>query len=138
MAELVPGLTGECRWTVTDDLTAAQIGSGLVAVFSTPMLVGLMESAAVDALKNALEPGLTSVGTRIDVKHLAATPVGLQVRATATLKEMDGRRLIFEIEAWDDVEKIGEATHERFIVNLQRFEARAAQKHTSQDRPPGA
>ncbi len=133
MTDLAPGLTGECRWTVTDDLTAARIGSGLVAVFSTPMLVGLMESAAVGALKDALEPGLTSVGTRIDVKHLAATPVGLQVRATATLKEVDGRRLVFEIEAWDDVEKIGEATHERFIVNLQRFEARAAQKHTRKE-----
>ncbi len=121
MAELAPGLTGECRWSVTEDLTAARIGSGLVAVFSTPMLVGLMESAAVDALKDALEPGLTSVGTRIDVKHLAATPVGLHVRALATLKEVDGRRLIYENEAWHEVDKIGEAAPEPVNVNMYPY-----------------
>lgn len=128
MNALEPGLTGHASWQVTKAMTAAHIGSGLVAVFSTPMLVGLMETAAVNALKGHLEAGMTSVGTRIDVQHLAATPVGATVRAVATLTSVDGRRLFFAIEAWDDHEMIGRATHERVIVNQARFEAKAAQK----------
>lgn len=128
MSELTTGLTGECAWTVSDDMTAAQVGSGLVAVFSTPLLVALLENAAVNALADRLDETQTSVGTRIDVRHLAATPVGMTVRARATLTEIDRRRLIFTVEAWDDAEKIGEATHERFIVDRAKFEARAAEK----------
>jgi len=109
-------------------MTAAQVGSGLVPVFSTPMLVALMENAAVNALDNRLAEGQTSVGVRIDVEHLAATPVGDTVRATATLQEVEGRRLTFEIEAWDQTEKIDQARHERFIVDRDRFESRVADK----------
>ncbi|MBN1964920.1 MAG: thioesterase family protein [Anaerolineae bacterium] len=128
MDELNPGLTGTCEWSVTAGMTASQVGSGLVAVFSTPMLAALMENAAVDALAAYLDEDQTSVGTRIDVRHLAATPVGMTVRARATLAEIDQRRLIFQVEAWDAVEKIGEATHERVIVDRARFEARAREK----------
>ena len=85
MDELIPGLIGECQWTVTDEMTAARLGSGLVAAFSTPMLAALMENAAVNALRDRLGADQTSVGTRIDVRHLAATPVGGTVRATAGL-----------------------------------------------------
>ncbi len=126
--ELIPKLTGNCQWTVTEAMTAAQVGSGLVPVFSTPMLVALMENAAVNALDNRLAEGQTSVGVRIDVEHLAATPVGDTVRATATLQEVEGRRLTFEIEAWDQTEKIDQARHERFIVDRDRFESRVADK----------
>ncbi len=128
MDELVPGLIGECQWTVTDEMTAARLGSGLVAAFSTPMLAALMENAAVNALRDRLGADQTSVGTRIDVRHLAATPVGGTVRARATLTEVDDRRLVFHVEAWDEVEPIGEARHERFIVDRERFEARLAKK----------
>lgn len=131
MTALQPGLTGEERWTVTPETTAARVGSGLVEVFSTPMLVGLMENAAVNALEGHLPDGDTTVGTRIDVQHLAATPVGLTVHATATLQAVDGRLLTFKIEAWDDHELIGQAQHERFVVNKARFETRAATKRTT-------
>lgn len=131
MRTLATGLTGEAHWTVTDDMTANRVGSGLVEAFSTPMLVALLESAAVDALKDALEPGNTSVGTRIEVHHLAATPIGGQVRAVATLTAVDERKLTFTIEAWDDTELIGKATHDRFIVNQERFAQRLKAKQST-------
>lgn len=128
MSELAPGLTGEIEMVVTEDDTAARWGSGLVPVFGTPRLVGLMEGAAVQALEGRLPQGQTSVGGRIDVRHLAATPVGMRVHAYAELMEVDGRRLLFRVEAWDEVEQIGEAIHERFVVGVERFVARAQAK----------
>lgn len=125
---LQPGLTGEASATVTDAQTAIAFGTGSVRVYSTAGLVALLESAAVAALEGALLPGQTSVGTRLDVRHTAATPVGMAVRARATLQEIDGRRLVFAVEAWDAVEPIGAGAHERFIVDADRFEARAAAK----------
>jgi fluoroacetyl-CoA thioesterase len=126
--ELTSGLTGELAITVTVEDTAAKWGSGLVPVYSTPALVGLMEGAAVAALKGYLPDGRTSVGGRIDVRHLAATPVGMQVRARAELTEIDGRRLVFKVTAWDEAEQIGEAVHERFIVDEAKFLARVQAK----------
>ncbi|RLC59793.1 MAG: thioesterase [Chloroflexota bacterium] len=128
MDELVPGLTGEVGMIVTETDTAAHWGSGLVPVLGTPAMVGLMEGAAVQALVGHLPPGRTSVGGRIDVRHLAPTPVGMRVRARAELLKVEGRRLVFRVEAWDEVERIGEATHERFIVDAERFIARAQTK----------
>ncbi|MFC1959861.1 thioesterase family protein [Chloroflexota bacterium] len=128
MSDLAVGLTGQTAWTVEDSMTAAKIGSGLVAVFATPTLAALLESAAVAALEGQLEEGYTSVGTHIDVYHLAATPVGMTVRATATLTAVDGRKLTFDIAAWDEVEQIGKAVHERIIVEQNRFAAKTAQK----------
>lgn len=133
MPELKTGLVGTTEWTVTDTMTAAQVGSGLVAAFSTPMLVALLESAAVNALEGTLEPDDTSVGTRIDVQHLAATPVGGHVRAQATLTTLEGRKLTFTVEAWDDAELIGTATHERFVVNKDRFGQRLKAKQDIAD-----
>ena len=128
MDELTPGLTGEIAAVVTEADTADRWGSGLVPVLGTPALVGLMESAAVQALADHLPPGRTSVGGRIDVRHLAPTPVGLHVRARAELLEVESRRLVFHVEAWDDVEQIGVATHERFVVDEERFVAQAKAK----------
>jgi len=125
---LEPGLTGQASITVTDNLTAAALGSGNVDAFSTPALIALLEAAAIDALKGRLPEGQTSVGTGLNVRHLAATPVGMAVTARATLKEIDGRRLVFDVEAWDTVERIGEGTHERFIVDRARFEERVRSK----------
>jgi predicted thioesterase len=128
MSDLVTGLNTEVNITVTEADTAAKLGSGLVPVFGTPALVALMESAAVKALDGHLDAGQTTVGTRIDIRHLAATPVGMKVRARAELIAIDGRKLTFQIEAWDESEKIGEASHERFIVDTEKFAARAKSK----------
>lgn len=131
MPELTPGLNAELTLTVTEADTAAQWGSGLVPVFSTPALVGIMEAAAVKALEGHLPEGQTTVGGHIDVRHLAATPVGMQVRAQAELKSIDGRKLTFQIEAWDEIEKIGEALHERFVIDKEKFVARAKAKENA-------
>lgn len=128
MNDLTPGLTAETETVVTEDSTAERLGSGTVPVFGTPALVGLMEGAAVKVLEGRLPPGETSVGGRIDVRHLAPTPEGMHVRARAELLEVEGRRLTFHIEAWDEREQIGEATHERFIVDRERFLASSSRK----------
>jgi len=128
MSELVNGLSAEIDITVTESDTAAKWGSGLVPVFGTPALVGLMEAAAVRALEGYLREGQTTVGGRIDVRHLAATPVGMSVRARAELVAIEGRKLTFKIEAWDEFEKVGEGLHERFVVQKETFIARAQAK----------
>jgi len=124
MSELTPGLVAELERLVTDEDTASKWGSGLVPVFSTPALVGLMESAAVQALAGHLQPGQTTVGGHIDVRHLAATPVGMKVRARAELTAVEGRKLVFKIQAWDALESIGEALHERFLIDEVKFLAK--------------
>jgi len=128
MGEIAPGLTGEASTIVADADTATRHGSGLVPVYATPALVGLMERAAVAALKGHLASGHTSVGGRIDVHHLAPTPVGMRVRACAELLRVHGRRLVFDVQAWDEVERIGQATHERFLVDQADFISRAKAK----------
>ena len=118
---LETGLMGDATTTVVHENTAAYVGAGGVEVFATPMMIGLMENAAWRAVIDHLEPGYVTVGTVVNVRHLAATPLGQQVRATAKLIEIDGRRLVFDVEAYDEQRKIGEGRHERFIVNLERF-----------------
>jgi predicted thioesterase len=115
-------------WKATDRHSAEAWGSGAVPVFATPSLVGLMETAAMEALRGRLPDGHTTVGTRIDVSHLAATPLGDEVRADATLTAVDGRRLTFEVVAHDSSQKIGEGRHERVIVSRDRFLARLGRR----------
>lgn len=115
------GMRGEATTTVVHENTAAAVGAGGVEVFGTPMMIALMENAAWRAVADALDEGQVTVGTLVNVSHLAATPVGQRVRATAELIAIDGRRLTFRVEAYDERQKIGEGQHERFIVNLQRF-----------------
>src|SRR5438309_9146120 len=122
------GLRGEVRTTVDFAKTAAAIGHGSVEVLSTPYIIGMMEMAAIDAISKDLEPGQSSVGIRVDVKHLAATPLGMSVVARAQLVEIDGRQLVFEVEAFDDQEKVGEGRHERFLIDFARFMERAGAK----------
>src|ERR1700674_533151 len=124
---LETGLVGEATTTVTHENTAAFVGAGGVEVFGTPMMVALMENAAWRAVADSLDEGDVTVGTQINVKHLGATPLGQKVRASAELIEIDGRRLVFNVEAYDEQRKIGEGQHERFIVNLERFVKRIAQ-----------
>jgi fluoroacetyl-CoA thioesterase len=126
--EITIGIVGENSELVTAENTAARWGSGLVAGFSTPAMVALMENAAFAATKDLLPKGQTTVGVEVNIKHLAATPVGMTVRARAELLQVDGRKLLFKVEAWDDAEKIGEGTHARFIVDVARFDKRMAEK----------
>lgn len=115
------GMKAEQKVTVTEDMTAAAMGSGALKVLATPCMIALMEGTAQSAIQAFLEDGQGSVGTRIDVKHLAATPVGMEVTCTAEVTEIDRRRVVFHVEAFDEVEKIGEGTHERFIISNDRF-----------------
>jgi len=131
MPPLLPGLSAEHKHLVVESDTASAWGSGGVHVFATPALVGLMESAAVIALRGTPAEGVNSVGTRIDVRHLAPTPVGMQVRAIATLSAVEGRKLTFTIQAWDEAELIGEAVHERYIIELPKFMAKVEKKGKS-------
>ncbi len=125
---LEQGLSGTAETKVRKENTARQVGSGSVEVFATPMLVALLESAAINALTGKLLPGQTTVGTHIDVRHLAATPVGVTVRAEAVLTEVKGQRLTFRVEAFDSREKVGEGTHQRYILDQEAFMAKARAK----------
>jgi fluoroacetyl-CoA thioesterase len=125
---LKPGLTGATHTRVTGSNVAKEMGSGDVEVFATPAMVALMEGAAIESIKPCLKAGETSVGVRIDVSHLAATPLSMKIRAEATLEKVDGRRLFFRVAAYDDKEKIGEGNHERVIVQRDRFLAKAQAK----------
>jgi len=129
MPELVPGLYAEFEHIVTEVDTAAHWGSGGLPVFSTPGLVGLMESAAVIALRGHLPLGQTTVGGHIDVHHLAATPVGMRVRTRAELIAILGRKLVFKVQAWDEVELVGEADHDRFVIDEAKFMAKVGTKN---------
>lgn len=119
--EFTIGMVGSAEITVDMNNTAKTMGSGDLEVFATPSMVALMEKAATLAIKECLSEGNTTVGTMINVKHLAATPIGAKVTATATLIEVDGKRLMFKVEAFDGTEKIGEGQHERFVINVDRF-----------------
>ncbi len=123
-----PGLKGSAEMTVAVGNTAKEVGSGSVAVFATPMLVAILENAAINALEGKLPAGSTTVGMEIAIKHLAATPVGMVVKAEAFLEEVEGRRLTFRVEAHDQVEKVGEGRHVRFILNAEKFMEKASQK----------
>src|SRR5262245_20620608 len=125
---LEPGLTATVELLVGANDTAAAFSSGAVAVLATPRLIGLLEESAFLAVLPALAEEQTTVGTRVDVRHLAATPVGMRVTASAELLEVYERRLRFRIQAYDERELVAEGTHERAIVNCARFLERVAQK----------
>ena len=126
---ITPGLVHEMTITVTPEMTAAASNvDGMAPVLSTPRMIGLMEQTAHRAILPLLEPGQSSVGTLVNIRHLTATPVGMQVRLRAELLEVDGRRLRFRVEAWDEQEKIGEGEHERFVIDYARFMGRVEKK----------
>ncbi|MFQ5847287.1 MAG: thioesterase family protein [Candidatus Methylomirabilales bacterium] len=113
---------------VEPEHSADKHGNPGVDVFTTPLLCEWSEEAAVFAVTDRLDPGMITVGTRIELKHLAATPIGMMVRVTATLREIDGRKLVFSVEGYDEKEKISECNHERFIVTKSRFMDKVAEK----------
>jgi fluoroacetyl-CoA thioesterase len=128
MEELKLGLSAEVSEFVSEQLTAASVRSGLVSAYATPSMLALMEHASVTAIQKCLSKGQTSVGVEVHAKHLAATPVGVRVRARAEVIAIDGRRVTFKVEAWDPKEKIGEGTHTRVIVDAARFKDKVEQK----------
>jgi len=121
MDNIKPGLTGEQSVTVTEALTAAHLGSGGVNVYATPAMIALMEAAAVAAIDHLLPDGQASVGTLLNVRHLAATPLGHMVRARAEVTAVEGRSVTFTVQAWDEKELIGDGTHTRFVIDIARF-----------------
>jgi fluoroacetyl-CoA thioesterase len=128
MAAIAPGLVGEARLIVEETHTARHLGSGGVEVLATPVMIALMEEAARSAVDSKLDQGQLSVGVNLNVDHIAATPVGMRVRARAELVAINGRRLTFKVEAHDEREKIGAGTHVRAIINRDRFMTRLHEK----------
>jgi predicted thioesterase len=130
--KLEPGLTGRAQLTVTDSETAAHVGSGGVAALATPVMVGLMEAAAVNAVDHLLPDGMRSVGTYVEVRHVAPTPVGMRVTARAELVDVRGRTLTFRVVALDDREQVGEGSHRRAVVDEAQFYERVRAKAAGQ------
>lgn len=119
--EITVGMKGEVSTLVEREDTAQQVGSGSLLVYATPCMAALMEGAACEAIDGALPEGKTSVGTELNICHLSATPVGLEVRAEAEVTAVDGNTIVFALTAYDEAGKIGEGTHKRVIVSAQRF-----------------
>lgn len=130
LSALTPGLTGSAELVVGEEHTAPRVGSGRVHVLATPVMINLMEAAALAAVEHLLPDGHQSLGTRLDVGHYAATPVGMRLTAVAELTGVEGRTLHFTVAAHDERERVGDGTHSRVVVNVARFDARVARKLT--------
>jgi fluoroacetyl-CoA thioesterase len=122
--EIKIGITGKAEALVNEGNTAKAMGSGNLEVFATPAMIALMEKAATLAVKDCLPEESSTVGTMINVKHIAASPIGMSIFAQATLIEADGKRLLFSVEAFDGKDRIGEGQHERFIIDVDKFMVR--------------
>ena len=115
------GIKGRLEQTVTPEMSAARVGSGLVDVFATPMMVALIEQTCYESVLPHLDEGQGTVGTLVNVSHLSATPIGMRVWCESELVEVDRRRLVFSVKAYDDCGLIGEGTHERFVIDTAKF-----------------
>lgn len=125
---LEAGIKGYSELMVTQENTAETLKSGTLQVFATPAMIALIEETAWKSVAGELEEGCATVGTALNVKHLSATPVGMKVTCETELTEVDGRRLVFAVEAFDEAGRIGEGTHERFIIQSERFQSKAELK----------
>jgi len=128
LSKVKPGMTGSAELVVGEEHTAPRVGSGRVHVLATPVMINLIEAASLKAAEHLLPPGHQSLGTRLDVKHYAATPVGMKIRATAEVVKVEGRSICFAVRAEDEKEPIGDGTHERVVVNVERFDKRVQRK----------
>ncbi len=128
LTNLRPGLTGTATLVVAAEHTAPKVGSGMIAVLATPVMINLFEAATLNAVEALLPAGHQSLGIHLDVRHTAATPVGMRVTATSELTAIDGRTLTFRVEARDEREVIGGGTHQRVVVNVTRFDERVQKK----------
>ncbi len=122
------GLSGSAQIVVGPELTASFVGSGRIAVLATPVMINVIEAAALDAVEHLLPAGHQSLGIHLDGSHVAATPVGLQVTATAEVVRVEGRTITFRVEARDNIEPIGGGTHQRVVVSVARFDERVQRK----------
>lgn len=125
---LQTGIKGHKEQTVTPEMSAARVGSGLVDVFATPMMVALIEQTCYESVLPHLDKGQGTVGTLVNVSHVSATPIGMRVWCDSELVEVDRRRLVFSVKAYDEAGPIGEGTHERFVIDTARFMAKLADK----------
>lgn len=132
MEALKPGLQGRAELVVGEEHTAPRVGSGRVRVLATPVMINLIEAAALDAVERLLPQGHQSLGTVLNVRHIAATPVGMRVTATAEVTGVEGRTIRFRVEARDERELIGDGTHERVVVNVAKFDQRVQRKSGSE------
>jgi len=123
-----PGMTHELKVKTRPEDSAQKFYPHLPDVFATPFLAGLMERVSAELINMHLQPGEQSVGISMDLKHTAATPLGMEIRVKTEVTAVEGRKLTFRLEAFDEVEKIGEATHERFVIQAEKFNARVAEK----------
>jgi fluoroacetyl-CoA thioesterase len=128
LASIAPGLVGTAELVVTAEHTAPFVGSGRIAVLATPVMINLIEAAALAAIEHLLPSGHQSLGIHLDVSHTAATPVGLRVTASAEVLRLEGRTVTFRVEARDPFEVIGGGTHQRVVVGVDRFDARVQRK----------
>jgi fluoroacetyl-CoA thioesterase len=126
--QIVPGLFGVSELVVGEEHTAPRIGSGMVRVLATPVMINLIEAAALAAIEHLLPQGYQSLGTHLDVRHLAATPVGMKVRATAEVIAVKERVISFKVGARDEKDLIGDGMHERVVVNVAKFDERVQRK----------
>jgi predicted thioesterase len=128
LSKLRAGLIGTVEILVGEEHTAPRIGSGRVHVLATPVMINMMEAAALAAAEHLLPEGHQSLGTLLNVEHYAATPIGMRLRASAEIVAVDGRTVTFKVEAHDDKERVGHGTHKRVVVNVERFDARVRRK----------
>lgn len=128
LANVKPGLFGTAELIVGEEHTAPRVGSGRVAVLATPVMINLIEAASLKAVEHLLPEGHQSLGTRLDVKHYAATPVGMKIKAIAEVVKIEGRQIYFVVRAEDEKEPIGDGTHDRVVVNVERFAKRVQRK----------
>jgi predicted thioesterase len=128
LSRLHLGLKGTAEMLVGEEHTAPRVGSGRIHVLATPVMMNLIEAAALACAEHLLPPGHQSLGTHLDVRHIAATPVGMKVYASAELVKIEGRTLSFRVEARDEAELIGDGVHERVVVNVERFDLRVQRK----------
>ncbi len=126
--EIKVGQKGTVKDIVNDTNTAKIVGSGLLDVFATPMMVALMEKASCVAIESYLDEGMTTVGTMVNVEHLSATPIGMEITVESTVTAVDGRKISFEVIAFDEVGMIGKGIHDRFMVNAEKFTAKTYAK----------
>ena len=125
---LKPGLKGASQLVVAEEHTAPRVGSGRVHVLATPVMINVIEAAALAAIEHLLPEGYQSLGTRLDIRHFAATPVGMRVRAEVEVERVDGRTVSFRVSVSDEKEPVGDGTHERMVVNVSRFDVRVQDK----------
>jgi predicted thioesterase len=128
LSKLTVGLIGTAEIVVGAEHTAPSVGSGAVHVLATPVMINLMEAAALACIEHLLPPGHQSLGTHLNVGHYAATPVGMRLTATAEVTKVEGRLVEFRVEANDEAERVGDGTHTRVVVNVERFDKRVQAK----------